>query len=64
MAGRRAKTPLRAALRVDSGMQALVHDGIAAMRKADRKRLADGILEVFADSLDLDGALKEDYPAP
>ncbi|MBI5528303.1 MAG: hypothetical protein HY897_18375 [Deltaproteobacteria bacterium] len=62
-ARKRAKrTPLRGALRATSSLLALVHDGLGAVKSADKKCLAPGVGASLADSLDLDAAMHEDHP--
>ena len=53
-----AKTPVRVALVVDSPLQASVVDGLGAVKAAHRDYFEVAIRPAFADSLDLDDALK------
>lgn len=53
-----AKTPVRVALVVDSPLQALVVDGLGAVKAAHREYFEVAIRTAFADSLDLDHALR------
>lgn len=52
-------SPVRAALRADSSLQKLVHDGLGAVKQVDRQHFHDEIKTEFADSIDIDDALKE-----
>lgn len=54
-----AKTPVRVALLVNSSLRPLVVDGLAAIKAAHRDYFEVAIRPVFADSLDLDEALKQ-----
>lgn len=58
---RRQTTPLRRSLSKGSALLALVEDGIAALKRADRARLANEIRPEFGDSLDLDAAMLEGH---
>lgn len=51
-------TPLRAALVVDSRLLPLIHDGVQALKREHRRMIADGIRDDFADSLELDEAVR------
>jgi hypothetical protein len=50
-------TPVRRALRADSGLLASVADGLGALKKGHRACLEDAVRQAFADSLDLDRAM-------
>lgn len=52
------KTPLRSALLVDSSLQPSVVDGLAAVKTAHRNHFEDTIRSSFADSIDLDEAVR------
>ena len=56
---RNLKTPVRAALRVDSLLQRAVQDGLGAVISAHHGYFDDAVRSSFADSLDLDNALKK-----
>ncbi|MCK5795597.1 MAG: hypothetical protein KAI47_00325 [Deltaproteobacteria bacterium] len=56
------ETPLRSALRPGSSLRDDVRDGIRALARAHHDYLGEGVRADFADSLDLDEALREDYP--
>lgn len=53
---------MRLALNSESSLQAAVQDGLGAVKSAHRDRLADEVRSAFADSLDLDAALRQDHP--
>lgn len=56
-------TPVRRALRGDSGLQEHVRDGVQAIeRKHLTALIDDGIRSAFSDSLDLDKALEPEHP--
>ena len=55
------KTPVRHALREDSPLQPVVLDGLGAIKAAHRVYLESGIRASFADSLDLDEAMRESH---
>jgi hypothetical protein len=56
--GAARKTPVRRALRDDSSLLDSVQDGLGAVESAHRDYFAPSIRTAFADSLDLDKALK------
>jgi hypothetical protein len=53
-----AKTPVRVALLVNSSLRPLVVDGLGAVKAVHREYFEVAIRPAFADSLDLDEALK------
>lgn len=55
---RKARTPVRRALRDDSPLVAAVVDGFSAVEKKHHDCFEEGIRSCFADGLDLDKALK------
>ena len=55
---RAAKTPLRQALRESSRLLPLVADGLGDVKSCDQGCFDDAIRSTFADSLDLDSAMK------
>jgi hypothetical protein len=55
---RRRTTPVRAALREGSTLQAVVKDGIGALKAGHRDYLDGAIRVSFADSIDIDAALE------
>ena len=55
------KTPVREGLRGDSSLLSEVKDGLNAMKGKDRALLAQAVRPGFADSLDVDAALKAAY---
>jgi hypothetical protein len=55
-------TPIRAALRSESTLQAAVHDGIDAL-EGNRDILHEKIRPAFGDSLGLDAALERPHPS-
>ncbi|MFN7572170.1 MAG: hypothetical protein ACK5TK_12070 [Betaproteobacteria bacterium] len=55
------KTPLRRALRGDSALLPLVADGLGAVKAADRNYFDNAIRSNFADSLELDEAVKRGH---
>ncbi len=57
----RKKTPVRSILESSSALQDEVMNGIGAVATADRHCLDEGIRTSFADSLDLDKALREGH---
>lgn len=57
-AKRAMKTPVRAALTDASPLQAKVCDGMGAVKKEERGLFADDARRAFADSLDLDEAVR------
>lgn len=59
---RARKTPVRNGLRERSPLQREVRDGLGALRRGDRGFLALDVRQSFADSLDLDSALRSQYP--
>lgn len=61
-AGGAAETPLRSALRTGSGLRAHVREGIAAVKRADQRRLDEEVRASFEDSLDLDASLRAPHP--
>lgn len=54
-------TPVRRALRDGSDLRKRVSDGLGAVAKPHRDYLDPSIRERFADSLDLDAALREEH---
>jgi hypothetical protein len=58
--GRIVTTPLRAALRETSRLQDLVHDGLSALKSADKVRFDKDVRVRLSDSLDLDDAMNQD----
>ena len=56
-----AKTPVRVALLLDSSLRPLVVDGLGAISPAHRDYFEAAIRPAFADSLDLDEALKQGH---
>ena len=56
-----AKTPVRVALVVNSSLRPLVVDGLGAIKAAHRDHFEVAIRPTFADSLDLDEALKQGH---
>lgn len=54
------KTPVRRALRKDSALLPLVADGLGAVKKAHHDYFDTAIRRDFADSLELDEAMRED----
>ncbi len=64
MAARTAEraTPVRSALNPTSPLQAKVADGLSAVNTAHRRCLDAGVRTDFADSLDLDDALRAEHP--
>jgi len=60
--GKRAqisRTPVRAALRLDSPLRPRVKDGLGAVTNAHRIYFHETVRASFADSLDIDDALRE-----
>lgn len=55
------ETPIRSSLESGSSLRNGIEDGIRALQRAHRQYLATDIRESFADSLDLDKAMQEDY---
>lgn len=55
------KTPLRAALRAESALQAAVKDGLGAVQSAHRGYFAEEIRSQFGDSLELDEAVRREH---
>lgn len=55
------QTPVRRALRLDSALLSLVCDGLSAVKKAHRDYFDAGIRTAFADSLELDEAVRQDH---
>lgn len=55
------KTPVRRALRHDSALLPSVADGLGAVKNAHRDFFDNAIRSTFADSLDLDEALKQGH---
>jgi hypothetical protein len=62
MAPKKRKTPIRHALNADSTLQTAVEDGHGAFSVAHRNLIVQEIRPAFGDSLDLDAALRTDYP--
>jgi len=62
MAPARGRTPVRDALKSSSALKAMVQDGNGALQKRHRRYLSEEVRNVFADSLDLDAALRETLP--
>lgn len=59
---KRATTPVRQALRQNSSLRPRVEDGLGAVkRQQDRERFASSVRAAFADSLELDEAMREDH---
>jgi hypothetical protein len=56
------KSPVRRALRQDSNLLGKVSDGLDAMQSAHRAYLDATIRSTFADSLDLDDAVRPSHP--
>lgn len=56
-----SKTPLRRALLKDSSLLPLVADGLSAVKAAHKDYLDNAIRPSFADSLDLDEAVKKGH---
>jgi hypothetical protein len=56
-----ALTPIKKALVVTSPLRAQVEDGLKALKPADHEYLAQDVRSTFADSLELDAALREDH---
>lgn len=54
-----AKTPVRGALKEDSNLQPLVQDGLGALEKSHHNYFDASIRADFADSLDIDKALRK-----
>jgi hypothetical protein len=54
--------PVRQSLRGNSLLRSYVHAGLGALANGDRTRIAQDIRPQFADSLDLDSALRARYP--
>jgi hypothetical protein len=57
---RAAATPLRAALCEESRLQSLVRRGVEAVEAAHKLYLDESVRTRFADSLELDAAMKQD----
>ncbi len=55
------KSPIRVALIQDSSLQALVKDGLAAMKSSHRSYIDNSVRTSFADSIDLDEAMKAEH---
>lgn len=55
------KTPVRSALNPNSFLLNEVKDRLEAVKKKDRKLLADDIKAAFGDSLDIDSTLLKDH---
>mgnify|MGYP000962634389 FL=1 len=62
MKRRASVTPLRRALRHDSELQAAVVDGLGAVARSHRQYIDTAIRTEFADSINLDSALKSEHP--
>lgn len=62
MAAQPKRTPIRKVLKGESLLVPMVADGIGALKKPDRAHIDGAIRNAFADSLDLDTALKEAHP--
>ena len=58
---RRSDTPIRAALVQNSALHPQVCDGMGAIKKRDRNHFADAVRTAFADSLELDKAVKSQH---
>lgn len=56
-----AATPVRAALRGESSLRALVQDRLGAVKTAHRNHFDEGTVHAFDDSLDLDAAMLADH---
>jgi hypothetical protein len=56
------QTPLRALLRSSSPLRPFVRDGLAAVERGHRDYLAAELRRDFADSLDLDAAMRTSHP--
>jgi hypothetical protein len=54
-----AKTPIRGALREGSALLDLVADGLGAIRNAHRDHFDNDVRSAFADSLELDEAVRQ-----
>lgn len=54
-------TPIRSALAEASSLREAVQDGLAAMKRKDRGYIDEDIRSAFADSLDLDEAMRPDH---
>lgn len=52
-------TPIRRALTEESTLQPLVKDGLGAVQRAHKDYLAEAVRTAFADSIDIDEALKQ-----
>lgn len=61
MSKARSKTPVRAALKADSSLRASVANGLGAVKTSDRAFFDSAVRQDFADSLDLDAALREKH---
>lgn len=62
MRRRSSSTPLRRALRDESVLQAAVADGLGAVARAHKPYFLAAVRPDFADSIDLDSALKSAHP--
>jgi hypothetical protein len=51
-------TPVRSALTDDSALQSRVQDGLGAVPSSHRHHFADAVRTAFADSIDIDDALR------
>lgn len=58
---KRAETPLRRLLREGSQLQGSVKKGMDAVRRLDRERFDAAIRSAFADSLELDEAVRQGH---
>jgi hypothetical protein len=56
---RTSRTPIRAALRLDSSLQSNVKDGLGAVIATHHVCIHETIRSAFADSVDIDDALKK-----
>lgn len=61
MTAKPKKTPIRSSLEPTSSLHDKVCDGIQAMTRSHRDYLADDVRGDFADSLDLDGAMRANH---
>ncbi len=55
------KTPVRRALREGSALLSSVADGLGAVKRKHRDYFDDGVRREFADSLELDEAVRQDH---
>jgi hypothetical protein len=61
-ANKNRRTPVRGVLKPGSTLMPLVENGLGALKTKDRRCVAENVRRAFSDSLDLDKALRSEYP--